>query len=186
MVRNISASFQTRLVLDLLSTDPRRPGFFAASINGKRLGTFDLYYDRRALEQIVLGKLNSRDGMLFFDVWTSFVAKPFRNLTIEPDFAMDDFRIAATLRPDLGLDVVTRARIKAGSAPLSVLAFDIAEAMHVSAASVDGKPAEVFQRESARSDLMRNVGNEMILIVPSTPLDPGTEHQLEQRARYIS
>jgi hypothetical protein len=182
VVRNIAASFQTRLVLDLLSRDPARPGFFAISMSGKRLGNFDLYYDRRALEQIVIGKLNSRDGQLFFDVWSSFVAKHFRNVanvTPEPDFVMSDFRIEATVQQDLGLQVVTRVRIKAGSAPLTVLAFDIAESMKVSAASVDGTPAEVFQRESARSDLMRNVDNEMVLIVPSEPLEAGKEHELE-------
>jgi len=46
-------------------------------MNGKKLGNFDLYYDHRALEQIVIGKWNSRDGRLFFDVWSSFVAKTF-------------------------------------------------------------------------------------------------------------
>ena len=182
VVRSIAASFQTRLVLDLLSSDPRRPGFFAASMSGKKLGNFDLYYDHRALEQIVIGKWNSRDGRLFFDVWSSFVAKSFRSPTdtsAESDFAMDNFRIEATVQPDLGLQVVTRVRIRAGSAPLAVLAFDIAESMKVSAASVDGAPAEVFQRESARSDLMRNVGNEMFLIVPSQPLEAGKEHEFE-------
>ncbi len=191
VVHNVAASFQTRLVLDLLSGDPRRPGFFAATMSGKKLGTFDLYYDRRALEQIVIGKLNSRDSLLFFDVWSSFTARQFRdvsnvsnvpnvsNVSVEPDFVMDDFRIEATLQPDLGLQTVTRARIKAGRAPLPVLSFDIAESMKVSAASVDGKPAEVFQRESVRSDLMRNVGNEMFLVVPPEPLQPGTEHEFE-------
>ena len=192
VVHNVAASFQTRLVLDLLSGDPRRPGFFAASMRGKKLGSFDLYYDRRALEQIVIGKLNSRDSKLYFDVWSSFTAKSFRNVSnspnaspnvadvsVEPDFVMDNFRIEATLQPDLGLQTVTRARIKAGRAPLTVLAFDIAGSMNVSAASVDGRPAEVLQRESARSDLMRNVGNEMFLIVPSEPLEPGTEHEFE-------
>jgi hypothetical protein len=184
VVRNIAASFQTRLVLDLLSSDPRRPGFFATSLNGKKLGTFDLYYDRRALEQIVIGKWNSRDGQLFFDVWSSFVAKSFRNVPnalMDSDFALDDFRIEATVQPDLGLQVVTRVRIKAGNAPLTVLAFDIAESMKISAASVDGTPAEVFERESVRSDVMRNVDNEMFLMVPSEPLEAGKEHELEIR-----
>ena len=40
VVHNVAASFQTRLVLDLLSGDPRRPGFFAASMRGKKLGSF--------------------------------------------------------------------------------------------------------------------------------------------------
>ena len=87
-----------------------------------------------------------------------------------PDLTLDDFRIEATLQPDLSLSVVTRVKAKPGRAALPVLAFDIAHPMRISAALVDGKPAEVLQRDSMRSDLLRNVGNEMFLVVPPAPL----------------
>ncbi len=183
VVRNIAASFQTRLVWDVLLGEPAGHGFLAVSMNGRTLGNFDLYYDRSAREQIVLGKLNTRDNLLFFDVWTSFVAKPFRTQPMEPSLTLDDFRIEATLEPDLSLSVVTRVKAKAGRAALPVLAFDIAHPMNISAALVDGRPAEVLQRESLRSELLRNVGNEMFLVVPPAPLDPGKEHELEFRHR---
>jgi hypothetical protein len=150
-------------------------------MSGKKLGNFDLYYDRSAREQIVIGKLNSRDNLLMFDVWTSFVARLFRNRPIEPDLTLDDFRIEATLQPDLNLSVVTRVKAKPGRATLPVLAFDVAHPMRISAALVDGQPAEVLQRESLRSELLRNVGNEMFLVVPPAPLEPGREYELEFR-----
>jgi hypothetical protein len=181
VARNIASSFQTRLLLDILSGESRRPGFFAASMNGLKLGNFDLYYDRRAQEQIAVGKLNTSHDLLFFDVWTSFTARSFRNQRPQPDFVLDDFRIEATLEPDLSLRAVTRVKLKTGGAPMRVLPFDIAQPMRVSAALVDGRPAEVFQRESMRSELMRNIGNEMFLVVPPEPLAPAKEYELEFR-----
>ncbi|HLY19560.1 MAG TPA: M1 family aminopeptidase [Bryobacteraceae bacterium] len=179
VVRNIAASFQTRLVWDVLLGQPRDHGFFAASVRGRKLGSFDLYYDRDAREQIVIGKLNNRDNVLFFDVWTSFVARSFRNKTIEPDLALDDFRIEAALQPDLALRVVTRMKARSAGATLPALAFDIAQAMRITKALVNGQPAEVLQRQSLRSELLRNVGNDMFLVVPPEPLQPGKEYDLE-------
>ena len=181
VVRNIAASFQARLVWDLLQDQPQEQGFLAVSMSGKTLGNFDLYYDRSAREQLVLGKLKTRDNRLYFDVWTSFVAKSFRNRPLEAPLTLDDFRIQATLQPDLNLQVVTRVKAKAGRAPLRVMAFDITQPMHISSAVVDGQPAEVLQRESVRSDLLRNVGNELFLVVPPSPLVPGSEHEIEFR-----
>jgi len=181
VVRNIAASFQVRLVWDVLLGEPQGHGFLAVSMSGKTLGNFDLYYDRSGREQIVMGKLNTRDNTLFFDVWTSFVARSFRNRPIEPELTLDDFRIDATLKPDLNLNVVTRVRVNPGRAALPVLAFDIAHPMRISAVLIDGKPAEVLQRDSLRSELLRNVGNEMFLVKPAAPLEPGTEHELEFR-----
>jgi len=182
VVRNIAASFQTRLAWDLLLGEPQNHGFFAISVRGKKLGTFDLYFDRSAREQIVIGQLNTRDNLLYFDVWTSFVARSFRNRAVERELVLDDFRIEAALQPDLALRVVTRVKAKpGGTAALPVLAFDIARPMRVSAVLVDGRPAEVLQRESMRTELLRNVGNEMFLAVPPEPLQPGKEYELEFR-----
>lgn len=181
VVRNLATSFQARLVWDVLLGEPQNHGFLAVSMSGKTLGNFDLYYDRSAREQIVMGKLNTRDNLLYFDVWSSFVARPFRSRAIEPDLTLDDFRIEATLQPDLNLSVVTRVKAKPGRAALPVLAFDVAHPMRITAALVDGRPAEVLQRESMRAELLRNVGNEMFLVVPPAPLERGREYDLEFR-----
>ncbi|MFN7997748.1 MAG: M1 family aminopeptidase [Bryobacteraceae bacterium] len=179
VVRNLTTSFQTRLVFDLLSRQSQKQGFLAVSLRGNKLGSFDLYHDRSSAEQIVVGKLNIVQDRLFFDTWCSFVARSFRDHPPEPEVTLDDFRIAATLEPDLNLNVVTRVKVKSAHTAQPVLAFDIAQPMKVSSASVNGLPAEVFQRESMRSEAIRNVGNEMFLVVPQEPLDPGRDYELE-------
>ncbi|MGD0359991.1 MAG: M1 family aminopeptidase [Bryobacteraceae bacterium] len=181
VLRNLASSFQARLVWDVLLGEPQSHGFLAVSMSGRKLGNFDVYYDRSAREQIVIGQLNTRNNLLFFDVWSSFVARSFREREAEPGLTLDNFRIDATLKPDLNLEVVTRVKVKPGRVALPVMAFDIAEPMRVSAALVDGKPAEVLQRDSIRADLLRNVGNEMFLVVPPAPLEPGKEYELEFR-----
>src|SRR5579872_2015770 len=98
VVRNLSASFAARLLLDLLS--PRRQqGCFVAAVSGKKLGNFDIIYEPRTTEQILAGQLNSRTNEMFFDVWTSFAAAPYRKgirKAPAPELSIKDYRIDAT------------------------------------------------------------------------------------------
>jgi hypothetical protein len=79
-VRNLSASFQTRLVEDLLSSQREQSGFFAALLNGKKLRNFDVIYDPREAEQLLIGQTTARYAAVF-DVWASFETLPFRKHT---------------------------------------------------------------------------------------------------------
>src|SRR5262249_45481254 len=56
LASNLPASFESRLVLDLLSGRPVRRPFFFAAIQGRQLGNFDLVYDLRAQQQITIGQ----------------------------------------------------------------------------------------------------------------------------------
>ncbi|MBM3775579.1 MAG: M1 family metallopeptidase, partial [Acidobacteria bacterium] len=183
VLRNIATSFETRLVFDLLSQVPEQEGFFNAAIRGRTRGNFDVHFDPRSREQIRAGQLNSRQDRTFFDVWTSFAARSWRNglrHPFPPAFRLEDFRIEAVLDPGLRLDVVTRVKV-APAGIVRVLPFDISARMEVSAVTVDGRPAEVLQRESLRSNLIRNTGNNLFLIVPPAPLEPGRTYELEFR-----
>src|SRR5271169_917982 len=111
VVRNLSASFEERLLLDLLSPIRHQDGCFIAAVSGKKLGTFDVVYEPRAFEQIAVGQLTSRNGVSFFDVWTSFEAAPYRKGTRKypgPEISLKDYRIDATLEPSLNLRVITK------------------------------------------------------------------------------
>ena len=72
-------------------------------------GLFD--DDPRAREQMVVGQLRERDGRTFFDTWTSFETRSFRTrkrLPAGPEMRLADYRIDATVHPDLRMEVVTR------------------------------------------------------------------------------
>ena len=179
MLRNICASYQTRLVLDLLNASATKPGLFAALVTSPKLGSFDLSFDPSLREQITAGQLARRDDRLYFDSWTNFAARSTRHSPPPPDaLAISDYRIQATVQPDLTLDVVTRLKVQPRIAGERALPFDIAPQMHVTSATLDGVPVEILQRESLRTDASRG-GNSMFLVVPPEPPAPGVAHELE-------
>ena len=179
ILRNLGASYQTRLTYDLLGGQASRTGLFATMLAGTKLGNFDIVYEPASLEQIFAGQLVARENHLFFDTWTSFAARSMRRNPVAPQSDLDlrDYRIEATVNPDLSMDVVTRVKGVPVADRLPVVAFDMASAMNISEVKVDGRPAEVLANESLRSNLTR-AGN-LFLVVPPEPLRAGTEHEFE-------
>ncbi len=174
-LRNLAESFQVRVVGDLLS-GASSPGMFYMGAAGSKLGNFDVLYDSRGSDQIAIGQMAYRDGQPYFNMWTSFPGRKKRaapQAEAPPPLALDNYRIDAAIRADLSLDVTTQATLTVERANGPALPFWISSAMRVSAVSIDGQPAEVFQRESLRSNLIRGGGNEEFLVVlpaPSRPL----------------
>src|SRR4030095_988141 len=60
-----------------------------------------------------------------------------------------------------------------------VFPFEISPRMRVTAATVDGEPADVHRSESMRSNLIRNNSNDLFLLVAPRPLDAGREYEVE-------
>ena len=182
IVKNLSGSLAIRLVQDHLSTEPNRHGFFYATLSGKVLKNFDLFYDPRGREQITVGQLARRDNRDFFDVWTSFLARPWRTqgrALYSEDLPVTDVSIKATLQPNLHMNVVTRMTLLPGKPIGTAIAFDISQRMTVTGAKVDGEEAEVFMRDSLRANAIRGSENEIFLVVSPRPLDAGKSHQIE-------
>jgi hypothetical protein len=179
-LRNLGASYQTRITLDLLDNPARRGGLFAAMLANSRLGAFDVIYDPDVPDQILAGKTTARGERLFFDTWTNFPARSARNNpTPAPrDTTAGDYRIEATIDPDLSMTAVTRVKVRPAVDRLAATAFDITPQMQVSGVTVDGRPAEVLQREALRADALRG-GNELLLVIPSEPLREGREYEFE-------
>jgi hypothetical protein len=179
-VANLTTSFESRMVLDLLSSSSSQQGFFEAIIRGKKLGNFDLAYDGRAYEQLNAGQLTTRNGQSYFDTWTSFTSKSRRNSAPPaPEEEILSYRMDATLDSSFVLHCITRIRIRATADSRNAIPFDLSAEMSATEATVDGVAAEVYERDSVRNGLVQNSGNELLLVVPPQPLDPGSEHEVE-------
>jgi len=183
ILRNLTGSFETRLVYDMLSGE-RKSGIFYIAVSGNQLGNFDLLYDPTGHEQIFAGKLNYRDNRTYFDTWTSFASRSSRTAVQSepPAYAFDNFRIDSTIDADLTLKAVTRVTLTARQNPGMAIPLNISRGMHVTQASLDGKPLEVFERDSLRSNLIASTGNQQVLLVVEAPVDPGKAHELEIRS----
>ncbi len=179
-LRNIGTSYQTRLVDDLLNAEPHPPGLFAAFVNSPKLGSFDVIFDPASREQILAGRISTRNGRFYFDTWTSFTCESVRRGKPEraPDLAISDYRIEATIQPDLSVSAVTRIKVQPRVDGLRAIPFDIAHQMEITGAALDGQPVEVLQRESLRSDAVRG-GNEMFVVAAAEPMHAGRTYELE-------
>ena len=186
MVRNIAHGFEVRLLMDLLNSNSER-GFFYATIASQSLGTVDLVYDPTSHEQIMIGQYSTATGHPQFDVWTSFPSRSARAAgenSVEADrnpFELNNFRIDATVETDLNLTAVTRVTVRVKEQNLSALAFEISGQMEVDEVRIDGKPGELFRRESARESAIRPSENTVFLAVPAALLDPAKPHEAEFR-----
>ncbi|MGA2274271.1 MAG: M1 family aminopeptidase [Bryobacteraceae bacterium] len=178
MLRNLSASYQTRLVLDLLNRTSGNEGVFASVLDSPNLGPFDVVYDPQMAEPIIAGQMASRDNRLFLDAWTSFKPRSMRNQTgpRAPDLALSNYRIEAAIGADLELKATTRIDVRPSSSGMRAVTFDISPLMTVSSVTVDGRPAEVLQRESPRGNALR-AGNEMFVVAPADPLVAGRDYE---------
>lgn len=181
VLANLMSSFETRMVYDALSGE-RDAGLFYMGIAGEQLGDFDLLYDPTGQEQIRAGKLAYRGEQAYFNTWTAFQARSFRvgGNPRRTRFALDNFRIEATIQPDLSMQAVTRSTLTVqGREPRPVVAFSLSPAMRVTSASIDGRLAEVFDSESLRSTLMQASDERQFLLIPEAALEPGTTHEIE-------
>jgi Peptidase family M1 domain len=180
-VSNILDSFAPRIAGDLL-TPGQTDGLLLAVVGGERLGTFDVVYDPYAPEQILAGQIMERNQREAYDVWTSFVARRFRTGSAAPPaplFSLNQFHIEASLDEDLRLRAVTRATLKLGPRPLRAFTFEVSRAEQVTAARIDGAPAELLTSESTRSRALRADENDVFLLTAPDFLAPGSVHQVE-------
>ena len=71
-MRNLTASLGTRIMEDTLNGAGAAKGFCFAAISGRELGNFDVYFDPRAREEVLIGQLDSAEGRNRYNFWAHF------------------------------------------------------------------------------------------------------------------
>ncbi len=180
-LENIRGGLETRVLVDMLGP-AGNPGMLFLELQGRQLGDFDVIYDPLSRAQIEAGQLTERGGHPHYDVWTSFSARSVRTGAAPapaPWFTLSDYRIEAALDDNLAMGATTRVTVRVGARPLRGFPFDISDAMHVTAAKIDGVPAELFSHDSVRGRALRGDDNNAFLVVAPEPLAAGSIHQFE-------
>lgn len=177
VIRNVLSSFELRLANDLLSGAPPADGIFFGAVAGTQLGNFDVYFDPRARQQMTIGQIASRDNRSYFDIWTHFPSRGFRDgrrPAPAREFQITGTRLDARLDAGLHLTVTCELKLTL-ERPASSLPFEISPRMKVTQATVDGAAMEVLRRDELRSNLLRGDQNDSFLLLAAAPLAPG-EH----------
>jgi hypothetical protein len=183
VLRNLISSFETRLIRDSVDAPGPASGFFYSAVSGASLGNFDVIYDPQRPDQIVIGRVGYNGDVPYFDIWTSFQARSFRTggrSLVPEEYRLSNYRLDATLNPDLSLKVTTRVTLTPLRDGVKVVSLSLSARMRLTAASIDGAPAEFFQRDTVRESLLRDGGG-VILLLSSSPLVRGRRYEIEFR-----
>ena len=177
---NVQSGFELRMLADLLTPPADRPGLFFAALAGKRLGNFEVYYDRRASNQVAVGRQASSDKHYAYDVWTAFPARSYRDGSaklIPAQLAEKRFQIDAALDANLSLKATTHLSIETGPRDLPAVSFEVSGAVRILSARTDGQPADLLFADGLRA--APESQNISFLVIPKTPLAASRPHEIE-------
>jgi hypothetical protein len=182
-----------RLVLDfshfLPSTggsDPDRkfPPLLHAHLLGKRLGGFEVFWDAAGAEPLWAGQPRAKDGIVFFDLWTSFVPSGMglaaADLRVD-DVSITSFRIQASVEPPTMLRATTEMNVRIRSGGERTLLFELSRYLKIEALEADGRPVDFIQNPAIEGTELHRKGNDLVAVVFPASLLPAQELKLRFR-----
>jgi hypothetical protein len=191
--RSLAEFDALRLLLDFSHFLPARDGnerdrkfppLLHAHLQGKKLGSFEVFWDAAGTEPLWAGQPRVKDGILFFDIWTSFAPRVAGSppASLENDASIAAFRIQASVQPPTMLRASTEVDVRTRSGGERTLLFELSRYLKVDAVEVDGRPLDFIQNPAIEGTQLRRKGNDLVAVVFPTPLAAG--QQLKMRFRY--
>ena len=163
---------------------------------GEQYGVFDIYFDTRSPEQVVVGKLSSQQDQIFYDLWMSFPMRSLRKAPLSdsrfggptgplwtPDvMSISKYTINARFDPphELAADATLEAKVKQGGT--RIVLFELSRYLQVKQVMFEGKPLEFLQNEAIQGSEMSRRGNDIVAVIFPAPLESGA--QLSMKFTY--
>src|SRR6202521_5050191 len=131
--------------LPLREPDRKFPPLLHAHLLGKQLGGFEVFWDAAGAEPLWAGQPRMRDGIPFFDSWTSFAPTGTGGAAAAPpvpDASITSFRIRASVQPPTMLRASTEVNVRIRSGGERTLLFELSRYLKIDALEADGRPVE--------------------------------------------
>ena len=163
--------------------EPERksPPLLHAHLLGKKLGAFEVFWDGADAEPLWAGQPRVKDGILFFDIWTSFAPRSAGNAATPPvtkDFSIAAFRIRASVQPPTMLRAATEVDVRIRVGGERTLLFELSRYLKVETAEADGRTVDFIQNPAIEGSQLRRKGNDLVAVVFPAPLAAGQELKL--------
>jgi hypothetical protein len=200
-VRTLSAIDAMRLCISFTSTPasnvageppPIPDRLLHARIGGDQYGVFDVFFDTRSPEQVVVGNTSSHEDQIYYDLWMSFPMRSLRKTPLSDTrfggpsgplwtphvLVIDKYTIAADVDPPRTLSATATldANVKEGGT--RVILFELSRYLQVKQVEYEGKPLEFIQNEAIEGSELSRRGNDTIAVVFPAPLQPGEHFRL--------
>lgn len=159
-----------------------------ARLQGRKLGTFDLYFDTAAAEQIWAGQMKTANGANFYDVWTSFsLPQPGPHRTVNgitgeegktDTIAVSRYKIRAEIAPPttLNADATLQMEVRQGGQRAAL--FELSRFLQIKTLEADGHPVEFIHNPAIEGTQLARRGNDLVAIIFPQPLRTGQKIEL--------
>ena len=160
-----------------------------ARLQGRKLGTFDLYYDSLAAEQIWAGQQKRIDGESYYDVWSAFAlgqpggrsgdAAGVMGEEAKPEaVSVSQYKIQARVAPPTRLDAEATVQLEVRQGGQRAVLFELSRFLKISQVEGDGRPLEFIHNQSLEGTQLARRGNDLVAVVFPQPLRAGQQISL--------
>ncbi|HXE91727.1 MAG TPA: M1 family aminopeptidase [Terriglobales bacterium] len=163
-----------------------------ARITGEALGTFEVRIDALLGESVAAGQIAWREGVAYYDLWTSFPGRSRRTSAtgreVDSSFApevevwVSAYRIRAEVKPPTRLEAEAELDLEVRGAGRRLLGFELSRNLRVESVTADGRPLEVIQNEALRGSELARRGNDLVAVIFPQAIPVG--RKLTLRFRY--
>ena len=163
-----------------------------ARVASDRLGIFDVYFDTRSPEQIMVGQTSTVHGQTYYDLWMSFPMRSARNEVLSssrfhgptgPAFTRDAFQatsytINVVIDPTLSLSADAKLEGTVRQDGARILMFELSRYLQLKSVEMDENSLEFIQNEAIAGSELSRRGNDQVAVVFPQPLKLGTHLRL--------
>ncbi|HTV64124.1 MAG TPA: M1 family aminopeptidase [Bryocella sp.] len=198
--RTLAESDAMRLCISFTSPPPSASGDAApvpdrllhARVAGEHYGVFDVFFDTRSPEQIVVGNASTHENDTYYDLWMSFPMRSLRKTTLSDTrfggpsgplwtphvLTIGKYTIHATLDAarTLTADATLDVDVKDGGT--RIVLFELSRYLQVKQVEYQGQSLEFLQNEAVEGSELQRRGNDTVAVVFPAPLQPGAHFKL--------
>jgi hypothetical protein len=163
--------------------------FLHVRLQGLRLGSFDLFFDSSAPEQVWAGQLKTVEGASYYDVWTSFSSAKASgspeavNATLgeggKPDaIATSHYKIRAAIKPPTQIEADALLQLEVRQGGQRAVAFELSRSLTITHVDADGHPVEFIHNPAIEGTQRARQGNDLVAVVFPQALRTGQKLEL--------
>ena len=160
-----------------------------ARLQGRNLGTFDLYFDSLAAEQIWAGQLKTVEGEGYYDVWSAFTlgqpggrsgdAAGVMGEEAKPEaVSVSQYKIRAQVAPPTRLDADASLQLEVRQGGQRAVLFELSRFLQISKVEADGRPVEFIHNQALEGTQLARRGNDLVAVIFPQPLRAGQQIDL--------
>jgi hypothetical protein len=163
--------------------------FLHARLQGQTKGTFDVYFDSNAPEQVWAAQARSVEAVTYYDIWTSFSFLP-RNKSsgAATSIAAEEGRasaidvstckVRAEISPPTTIQAEAVLDLQVRQGGQRTVLFELARTLVIKEVDADGQPVEFIHNPSIEGTQLARRGNDLVAVVFARPTQAGQQIKL--------